>query len=48
MVALPGWFVMRIAAQWAYSKEWLGRVADDEPAWIGIGYITAEPAASCS
>ena len=34
---------MRIAAQWAYSEAGWDQVADDqEPAWIGIGFITAE------
>ena len=43
IVALPAWFVMRIAAQWAYSEAGWDKVADDqEPAWIGIGFITAE------
>ena len=42
-MALPAWFVMRIAAQWAYSEAGWDKVADDqEPAWIGIGFITAE------
>jgi biotin transporter BioY len=32
--------VMRIAAQWTESEE---NLPDDfEPAWLGIGYITAE------
>ncbi|HEY7195774.1 MAG TPA: hypothetical protein VH306_01160 [Gaiellaceae bacterium] len=39
-VALPAWFVMRIGAQWIYSKEgWSG---DDDPTWLGIGYLTAD------
>ena len=40
-VALPGWIVMRIGAQWAYSKEHLDDLPDD-PGWIGIGFITAD------
>ncbi len=40
LVALPAWFVMRIGAEWIYSKEGFG--GDDEPAWLGIGYITAD------
>jgi uncharacterized membrane protein len=37
---LPAWIVMRIAAQWTESEE---NLPDDfEPAWLGIGYITAE------
>ena len=39
-VALPGLIVMRIGAQWVYSKEgWNG---DNDPAWLGIGYLTAD------
>ena len=40
-VALPGYILMRIGAQWIYAKEGL----DDEPvdrAWVGIGFITAD------
>ncbi len=39
-VALPAWFVMRIGAEWIYSKEGFG--GGDEPAWLGIGYVTAD------
>lgn len=38
-VALPAWIVMRIGAEWIYSEEGFG---DDDPAWIGVGYITAD------
>ena len=43
-VALPGWIVMRIGAQWAYSKEHWDDLPEgvDEPGWLGIGYITAD------
>jgi phosphoglycerol transferase MdoB-like AlkP superfamily enzyme len=40
-VGLPAWFVMRIGAEWIYSKEGFGG-GDNEPAWLGIGYITAD------
>jgi phosphoglycerol transferase MdoB-like AlkP superfamily enzyme len=40
LVALPAWFVMRIGAEWIYSKEGFGE--GEEPAWLGIGYITAD------
>jgi hypothetical protein len=40
-VALPGYIVMRIGAEWIYSKEGWDDV-EDEPAWIGIGYIIAD------
>jgi hypothetical protein len=39
-VALPGWVVMRAAAEWIRSKEgWNG---DNDPSWLGIGYLTAD------
>jgi hypothetical protein len=40
-VALPGWIVMRVAAEWVYSKEHLDELKDD-PTWITIGFITSE------
>ncbi|MGD9573150.1 MAG: hypothetical protein AB7V62_14800 [Thermoleophilia bacterium] len=40
-VALPGWIIMRVGAEWIYSEEGWGD-ASDEPAWLGIGYITAD------
>jgi hypothetical protein len=40
LVAVPGWIVMRIGAQWTLSRE---NFPDDfEPTWLGIGYITAD------
>jgi hypothetical protein len=43
-VALPGWIVMRIGAQWIYSEQGWDDLPDevDEPAWLGIGYIAAD------
>ena len=42
-MALPGYIVMRIGAQWIYSKEGWDDLPDDAiPAWIGIGYIVAD------
>ena len=39
-VALPGWVLMRVAAEWIRSKEgWNG---DDDPTWLGIGYLAAD------
>ena len=38
--ALPSYVLMRIGAEWLYSKEF--RDSDDDPAWIAIGYITAD------
>jgi hypothetical protein len=40
-VALPGYIVMRIGAQWIYSKEHLDDAPSD-PTWIGIGFIVAD------
>jgi hypothetical protein len=40
-VAFPGYIVMRIGAQWIYSKEGLEDLPED-PAWIGIGFIVAD------
>ncbi len=40
-VALPGYIIMRIGAEWVYSKEHLDSLPDD-PTWIGIGYMTAD------
>jgi len=41
-VALPGYIVMRIGAEWTYSKEHLADIPGGDPTWIGIGYITAD------
>jgi hypothetical protein len=43
-VALPGYIVMRIGAQWIYSKEGWDDLPSgtDDPAWLGIGYIVAD------
>jgi hypothetical protein len=39
--ALPGWVLMRIGAQWVFTEEGWDDV-DSEPAWLGIGWITAD------
>jgi hypothetical protein len=39
-VTLPAYIVMRVGAEWMYSKEFEG--SDDDPTWIGIGYIVAD------
>jgi hypothetical protein len=39
-LALPGYVVMRIGAEWIYSKEF--GESEEDPAWVGIGYITAD------
>jgi hypothetical protein len=38
-VALPGWIVMRIGAEWAVSKEHLDNA---NLAWLDIGFFTAD------
>ena len=40
-LALPAYIVMRIGAEWTYVKENLDEL-DEDPAWVGIGYITAD------
>jgi hypothetical protein len=39
--ALPGYIVMRVAAQWIYSKEHLDDLPSD-PNWVGIGFGVAD------
>ena len=42
-VALPGWIVMRIGAQWIYSEEGWDDLPDSaQPTWLGIGYLLAD------
>jgi hypothetical protein len=43
-VSLPGWVLMRIGAQWIYSKQGWEDLPEgtDEPAWLGVGYIIAD------
>jgi hypothetical protein len=42
-VALPGYVIMRIGAQWIYSKEGWDDLPDAAiPSWIDIGYIVAD------
>jgi hypothetical protein len=40
IVGIPAFLLMRIAAEWIRDKEGFGN--DDDPAWIGIGYITSD------
>ncbi|HEY7730742.1 MAG TPA: hypothetical protein VH950_07555 [Gaiellaceae bacterium] len=44
LVALPGFVAMRVGAEWTASREGWHDV-EDEPAWLGIGYITADAGA---
>ncbi len=42
-VALPGWIIMRLGAEWAYSKEGWDDLPDKlQPTWLSLGYITAD------
>jgi hypothetical protein len=43
-VAFPGYIVMRIGAQWIYSREGWEDLGND-PTWIGIGFIVADAGA---
>ena len=40
-VALPGWIVMRVGAQWIYEEE--GFEGGEEPTWMAIGWASADP-----
>jgi hypothetical protein len=39
--AVPAYIVMRVGAEWIYSKEHLDDLPTD-PDWVGIGYMTAD------
>jgi hypothetical protein len=43
-VSLPGWIIMRIGAEWIYSKEGWDDLPEgiDEPDWLGIGWIASD------
>ena len=41
IAAFPAWILMRIGAQWTYSREGWEDVPN-EPGWLGIGYLTAD------
>jgi uncharacterized membrane protein len=40
-VAIPAWFLMRIAAEWIASREGWNDV-DDPPSWLDMGYIVGD------
>ena len=43
LVSFPGWVVMRLGAQWIYSKEGWDNVPDSLiPSWLNIGYLLAD------
>jgi hypothetical protein len=39
-VGFPAYVVMRVGAQWIYSKE--GFTGKNDPTWIGIGFMAAD------
>jgi hypothetical protein len=39
--AIPAWVVMRVGAQWIYSKEH-NTIFSSDPTWIGIGFGVAD------
>jgi hypothetical protein len=39
-VGLPAYVVMRVGAQWTYSKE--GFSGKHDPTWVGIGFLAAD------
>ena len=44
LIALPGYLVMRVGAQWIYSESVYDDLPED-PTWIGIGFIVADAGA---
>jgi len=43
LVSFPGWVIMRIGAEWIYSKEGWDKVPSSlRPNWIGIGAVIAD------
>ena len=41
-VALPGWFLMRIGAEWIASREGWNATGVPTPTWLSIGFILAD------
>jgi hypothetical protein len=41
-VALPGWLLMRIAAEWIASKEGWNDKGVPTPKWLDIGFVLAD------
>lgn len=43
LVSFPGWVIMRLGAQWIYSREGWDNVPNSlVPSWIGIGFLIAD------
>ena len=41
-VALPGWLLMRIGAEWIASREGWTAKGVPTPTWLGIGFVLAD------
>jgi hypothetical protein len=41
-VALPGWLLMRVCAEWIASKEGLTANGVPTPTWLGVGFALAD------
>jgi ABC-type maltose transport system permease subunit len=45
-VALPGYVIMRIGAQWIYTKyDAVLPEGSNDPAWVGVGFVVADAGA---
>jgi hypothetical protein len=44
LIALPGWILMRVGAQWIYSEEgWDDLPAGvEDPTWLSLGFIVGD------
>ena len=43
-IALPGWILMRVGAEWIYSKEGWDDLPSgiDDPGWLNLGFIIGD------
>jgi hypothetical protein len=45
-VALPGWVIMRLGAEWIYTREGWDKVPSKfDPTWLSTGFIVADTGA---
>jgi len=43
LVSFPGWVLMRLGAEWIYSREGWSKVPSSlQPDWLGIGLVIAD------
>ena len=40
--AIPAWILMRVGAQWTYSKEKDSFFGNGDPTWVGVGFAVAD------